>query len=263
MDKIEVSGQEHRATTIYEIPLNSRMRHFLRYEYLINEIETRLSAEHDYAVIDILRLVHSLIEINTNNDMRSEIMQHLNWQHQQLRELEKQPRVDQIFLQEKMQEKKQMLAEMEKLSIPISMYHNHYLLSTTKSHVNIIGGLASFHLPMFATWATLARNYRQADLNRWYAPFKELYKGIQNILSMTRNSQEFKAYQSETGYYMEDFSPPRNYQMIRISVNRDIFPRLSASPSRLIVYFFTASDFREPPRQVQTHIDFEMAFANL
>ena len=263
MDKIEGSRQEHKVTTIYEIPLNSRMRHFLRYEYLINEIEARFLAKQDHSVIDILRLVHSLIEINTNNDMRSEIMQHLIWQYQQLQELEDQPQVDQIFLREKIQEKKQVLEKIEGLSIPISMYHNHYLLSTTKSHVNIIGGLASFHLPMFATWATLPRDHQQAALNEWYAPFKELYKGIQNILSMTRDSQEFKAYQSETGYYMEDFAPPKTYQMIRISVNRDIFPRLSASPSRLIVYFFTASDFKEQPQQVKTRIDFEMAFANL
>ena len=263
MDGIEALKQENRTTTIYEMPLNSRMRHFLRYEYLVNEIEARFAANQDCLVIDILRLLHSLIEINTNNDMRSQIMQHLNRQHQQLRELAAQSGVNQVFLKKRIQEKKQVLTEIEALSIPITMYHNHYLLSTTKSRIGISGGLASFHLPMFATWDTLPLARRQADLNEWYAPFKELYKGIKNILSMTRNSQEFKAYQSETGYYMEDFSPPRNYQMIRISVNRDIFPRLSASPSRLIVYFFTVPDFEEQPQQVRTFINFEMAFANL
>ena len=263
MDGVETLKQENRTTMIYEMPLNGRMRHFLRYEYLVNEIEARFLAKQDCSVIDILRLLHSLIEINTNNDMRGEIMQHLNWQYQQLRELEGQPEVDQVLLEKKMQEKKQVLAEIEALSIPITMYHNHYLLSTTKSCVGIIGGLASFHLPMFATWATLPLDRRQADLKEWYAPFKDLYKGIKNILSMTRSSQEFRAYQSETGYYMEDFSPPKNYQMIRISVNRGIFPRLSASPSRLIVYFFTMPDFEEQPQQVRTFINFEMAFANL
>ena len=263
MDRIDSSEKENKPITIYEIPLNNRMRHFLRYEYLVNEIEARLASHQDCAVIDILRLLHNLIEINTNNDMRSDIMQHLNWQYQQLRELKQQSQVDQAYLEEKLEEKKQVLAEIEKLTIPITMYHNHYLLSTTKSRFNIIGGLASFHLPMFATWATLPRDIQQADLNKWYAPFKALYKGIQNILSMTRSSQEFKGYQSETGYYIEDFSPPRHYQMIRISVSRDIFPRLSASPSRLIVYFFNATDFEVRPQQVKTFIHFEMAFSNL
>ena len=263
MDKVDLSEKENKPTTIYEIPLNNRMRHFLRYEYLVNEIEARLASQQDYVVVDVLRLLHNLIEINTNNDMRSEIMQHLNWQYQQLRELEHQPQVDQTYLKKKLEEKKQVLAEIEKLTIPITMYHNHYLLSTTKSRFNITGGLASFHLPMFATWTTLPRDHQQADLNKWYAPFKALYKGIQNVLSMTRDSQEFRAYQSETGYYIEDFSPPKNYQMIRISVDRDIFPRLSASPSRLIVYFFSATDFEESPQQVKTFIRFEMAFSNL
>lgn len=263
MDINKHSGKENTPTTIYEIPLNNRIRHFLRYEYLVNEIEARLTSEEDYAVIEILRLLHNLIEINTNNDMRSEVMQYLNCQYQQLRELENQPQVDQIHLQKKIEEKRRMLTDIEKISIPITMYHNHYLLSTTKSRFNVTGGLASFHLPMFATWTTLPRSRQQADLNEWYAPFKALYKGIQSGLSMTRASQEFKAYQSETGYYMEDFSPPRNYQMIRLCLDRDIFPRLSASPSRLIVYFFKATDFQERPRQVKTFIKFEMAFCNL
>lgn len=263
MDRIDPLEKDRKSATIYEIPLSNRMRHFLRYEYLVDQIEIRLASPHDYVAIDILRLLHNLIEINTNNDMRSEIMQHLNWQYQQLRQLEDQPQVDTTHLRKKMEEKRQVLTEVEKLSIPITMYHNHYLLSTTKSRLNITGGLANFHLPMFATWATLPREYQQADLNKWYAPFKALYKGIQNILSMTRGSQEFKAYQSETGYYIEDFSPPRNYQMIRISVDRDIFPRVSVSPSRLIIYFFHATNFEERPLQVKATIRFEMACCRL
>ena len=250
-------------TTIYEVPLNSRMRHFLRYEYLINEIEIRLKSDDNYVAVDILRLLHNLIETNTHNDMRSEVMQHLNWQYQRLRELENQDQVDPAHVQKELEDKKRIIAEMDKVFIPITMYHNHHLFSTTRSRINVAGGLASFNLPILATWTTLPRSQQHAYLNEWYAPFKELYKGIQNALSMTRSSREFKTYESETGYYMEDFYPPKNYQMIRVSVDRDIFPRLSATPSRLIVYFFKASDFQDLPHQVKTYIRFEMAFCSL
>lgn len=195
--------------------------------------------------------------------MRGEVMQHLNRQYQKLRELENQSNVNQTHLAEKLEEKKRMLAEMEKINIPITMYHNHYLLSTTRPRFNIVGGLAKFHLPMFATWVTLPHSRLRADLNKWYAPFKALYKGIENALSMTRDSREFSDYESETGYYMENFANPKEYQLIRLSVGRNIFPRTSVSPSRLIVYFFHASDFQEHPQQVQDFIQFKMAFCNL
>ena len=263
MDINKHPEKEHTATTIYEIALSNRIRHFLRYEYLVNEIERRLASHEDHATIDVLRFLHNLIEINTNNDIRSEVMQQLNHQYQQLHSLGNCGQIDQLQLQEKLKEKKQVIAEIEKLSIPITMYHKHYLLSTIKSHFNISGGLAKFHLPMFATWSTLPRDQQQENINKWYVPFKKLYKGIQSSLAMTRESQELKAYQAETGYYTEDFSPPRNYQMIRLCLNRDIFPKLSVSPTRLIVYFFHVADFQQRPLQVKASIDFKMAFCYL
>ena len=263
MDIIAIPKEEDNPTTIYEIPLNSRIRHFLRYEYIINEIEMRLQSDDKHVVVDILRLLHNLIEINTHNDMRSVVMQHLNWQYQKLSELKNQDQVDSTHVQRELADKKQIISEVEKVSIPITMYHNHYLFSTTRSRINVVGGLASFNLPMFTTWITQPRSQQQVYIDKWYAPFKKLYRGVQDALSMTRSSQEFKTYESETGYYLEDFSPPKNYQMIRVAVDRDIFPRLSASPSRLIVYFFKAADFQELPPQVKTYIRFEMAFCNL
>ena len=263
MDITEIATEADKPTTIYEVPLNSRIRHFLRYEYLINEIEARLASQDNHVVVDILRLLHNLIEINTNNDMRGEVMRHLNWQYQKLRELENQPQVDQAYLKEKSEAKKRTLAEIENISIPITMYHNHHLLSTTKSRFSVTGGLANFNLPIFTTWTTLPRDRLQADLNEWYEPFKELYRGVQDALSMTRESREFATYQCETGYYAEDFPVPKNYQMIRLSVDRDIFPKTSVSPSRLIVYFFKTTDFQQSPQQVKDLIHFRMAFCNL
>ncbi|MBC6414760.1 MAG: cell division protein ZapD [Chromatiales bacterium] len=263
MDTTTNTEKKPTITTTYEFPRNSRIRHFLRYEYLINEIDARLASRQGYAIVEALRLLHQLIEINMNNDMRGEVMRNLNQQCHQLLQFKDRAEVNQTHLQKELEEKKQVMQEIEKVAIPTAMYHNHYLLSTIKSYLNISGGLANFHLPMFATWTTLPHNHQQQNLRDWYAPFKELYNGIQSSLAMTRESAEFKPHQAEAGFYTENIPPSIKCELIRLSVKRDIFPKLSVNSSRLLVHFFRTTDFQKAPEQSKASIDFKIALCNL
>lgn len=256
--------EANNQTALYEFPLNNRIRLFLRYEYLAQSIERGLTTEENSAIIETLRLLHQLIEVNTRNDIRSEIMQHLNWQRNQLYLLQKKTNVNQSSLQKMLNKQEAVLSEIEHFQLSMPMYHNHHFLNAIQHRLNTPGGLAGFNVPMFATWLERSPQRKQSDLGDWYAPFKVLNKSINSILQLTRQSQEFKEYQAESGFYTKHFSAVNPaYQLIRIAVTQNIFPEISASKSDLTIYFSLLDDLSVRPKQVKTSVNFKLALCNI
>ena len=259
---------------LYEFPLNNRMRLFLRHEYLARSVEYGLSAkgvaqEKKYrkesgTTMDTLSSLFQLIEINTHNDIRGEIMQQIGWQCNQLRVLQKNPEVNQSSLKRKLDSHERTLSEIETFKLSMPNYHNHHFFNAIKHRLSTPGGLASFSLPMFTTWLQRPPQQKQSDIESWYAPLRALHKGIRDILELSRQSQEFNDYRAETGFYKKDFSPgSAPYQLVRIAVFPNVFPEITASQSYLTIYFSLLNELHIRPKQTKNTVEFKLALCNL
>lgn len=261
---------------LYEFPLNNRIRLFLRHEYLAQSIEYGLGTEGiakgtrkedskgDGITIDTLSSLFQIIEINTRNDIRGEIMQHIGWQCDQLRLLQKKPEVNQTRLKHQLDRYQRALGEIETFKLSMPSYHNHHFFNAIKHRLSTPGGLASFNIPMFTTWLERSPQRKQSDIESWYAPFKALHKSIGDILELSRQSQEFSDCRAEAGFYKKNFSSGGAlYQLVRIAVSPDVFPEISASQSYLTIYFSLLDELHTRPKQTKHAVNFKLALCHL
>ena len=252
------------STRIYEFPLSSRLRYFLRCESLAHNLSTRIdSMDSPESCIETLRLLIELEELTKNIDLRSEIMQHLRWQIEELKKLDRIPQVNQEDLHQIIRRKEKLLLDMENFSsLPFTRQNNHFL-NSIKRRINIPGGVCSFDLPILSGWFTLPREQRLNDIRKWYEPFSNLCEGITDCLELSRSGEEFVERTTKAGYYSQEFeNPGKKYQMLRIALNGldGVYPEVSAGKPRFTIHFFILDNLAKRPQQVKDTISFKIAF---
>ncbi len=251
-------------TRICEFPLSSRIRYFLRCEYLARSLEAKIeSIDSAEACLEALRLLIELEELTKNIDLRSEIMQHLRWQIEQLKKLDSRPQVNQESLRLTTRGKEQLLLEMEHFSSHALNRQNHHFLNLVKRRISIPGGVCSFDLPILTGWFALPRERRVSDIQAWYQPFSELCQGIYDCLELSRSGGECIELTAKAGYYSQEFeNPEKKYQMLRIDLDGydGIYPEVSAGKPRFAIHFFALDDLAVRPRQVKETIRFKITF---
>lgn len=252
------------STEIYEFPLSSRIRYFLRCEYLSRSLETKInSINGPETCLEALRLLIELEELTKNIDLRSEIMQHLRWQIDELRKLNSQPQVNQEYLHRISRKKEQLLLDMEHFSSLSINRQNHHFLNSVKRRVSIPGGVCSFDLPILAGWFALPCERRINEIRKWYEPFSNLCKGVYDCLELSRSGGEYVERTAKAGYHSQEFESSENkYQMLRIDLTGcdGIYPEVSAGKPRFTIHFFTLGDLAIRPQQVKETINFKIAF---
>ena len=246
---------------IYEFPLNNRIRYFLRFEFLARNLDRCLS-NIPQSNIEALRLLFELTELTRNMDIKSEAMQHIRWQIQELQSMSNDPQVHQENLTDLVNRKEMLLTSLEQINLPVLGYQNHHFLSSVKRRFEIPGGICSFDIPMLATWRHLPAERQLRDLREWYKPFLHLSTSIYDCLELSRNCRQFSDCVAEGGYYSQNFKMPGPvYQLIRIKLdeNTGIYPEISAGRPRFTTHFFEISDLATRPKQVKSTIQFKVA----
>ena len=249
---------------IYEFPLSSRMRYFLRCESIARSLEAKIKQlDGPDTNVEALRLLFELMELTRNMDLKSETMQHIRWQIQELQKLDSLPKINRDTLHSVIAGKEQLLLSLENTARHETNQRDHHFLSAVKRRLNIPGGICSFDIPALSAWLDLPFEQRLSDIRKWHKPFADLYAGIYDCLALTRSSEKFEERTAETGYYSQTFdNPGKTYQMLRIKMDQPdgVFPEVSAGKPRFTIHFFVLGDLQGRPRQVKDTVNFQIAF---
>ena len=245
---------------IYEFPITNRARSFLRFEYLIDKVESSMNGRNNS--IETIQTLHELLELARYNDIKSELLRHIRWQEQKLLELSNDPPVNQDKLSRLVEEKQQIIKDLHEFNLPTSDYANNHFLNSTKLRLSVPGGTCSFDLPQLHAWLHFSDDAKHKELETWIKPFRRLKEALQNTLSLTRMSAEFSRETAENGHYINKSLPGKHpYCMIRIATENipEIYPEVSSGPSHFTVYFFTIETLDVRPGQTRQDVPFELA----
>jgi len=237
----------------YELPLNERIRTFMRLEHLFSQASYTLRGYSTWDSRATLSSLVNILELLARSDFKTELLKELEYLHNSLSALCNIPGVD----------LEQLTTILDQLSESLSSLHqadgqlgislrNTEIISTLLQRNTVIGGSCKFDLPAYHFWLQQPAESRIKKIEDWYAELNLVNRPIALILGILRESANPSQQCAETGFYQQSLDSNVETKLIRVSINSQLpyFAELSGGKHRFTVRFLEP---RESGRPMQTN----------
>jgi cell division protein ZapD len=244
---------------LYEYPCNERVRALLRVEFLFDRLFYFVKDPNVHHHQVCVATLFDLLEICDRTDLRGSVLQDLERQRVSLAALREHPGVDAGMLDRMLGEIQEAATELGALGRIGQELRDNEWLASLRGRVAVPGGSSQVDMPSYFSWQLKPVQVRQADLERWIAPFMPLYKGLALILRVLRDAGDVTTAVASQGAYQEMLSG-KAYQLVRVWVDAslNIFPEISANKYVIWVRFAT-QDPELKPQPVTSDVQFRIA----
>lgn len=230
--------------TIYEHPLNERIRMMMKLEHLFRQAVYYIAQENVWGSRIFVSSLLDILDLFSRGDIRTELLKELERSTENLGHLMSYPNVDHDRLGSILRALEHLIDNIHAMNTaPGTELKNDELLSTIRQRSTIPGGTCDFDLPRFNLW--LHRDYqkRYDDQKEWFASLDPIRQTIELLLKMIRGSAEFLDKQADSGNYTEQLEKSTPYQMIRVRLlsSENHFAEISGSKHRFSIRFMQPS----------------------
>lgn len=236
----------------YEQPLNEKTRSYLRLEYLYEQLNIHLDADHQH---NCFYPLFSLCELTERCDFRNDVIKDIDKQLQQLKLWLKNPDVDDGQIEQLIADLCQSRDELQHPGRFGQELKNHRFLTAVRQRFSMPGACCSFDLPQLHFWLARPFEERQQEYRRWIAQFSPLLEAISRLLVLTRGTANFTPQTAISGFYQGMSEHPLELIRVKIADHLNCFPTISGHRSRYAIHFvdFTAH------KHTDSNIDFMLA----
>lgn len=249
------------AHTVYEQPLNERMRNVLRLEYLFQGIADCLERDTIWdaraAIINMIEITDLIGRVDIKGELIKEIERHAAI----LSSLRSNPSVNQNTL-EKTLAAIEPIAQALKLNScqPGSKLRQNELVSQIKQRIAIPGGTCNFDLPAFHYWLSRSADVRTAQLEEWLQDLKIIEDATRTVLKLVRDSAVPRRVSAPAGFYQQQLDGNLPCQLVRVIIadSETVFPEISGGKHRFTVRFFRQPSTNSRPQQAPDTVWFEL-----
>ena len=239
------------SSTVYEFPLNEKVRTYLRLEQLFKQLETAKDCSEEWQFVHFFDCYFTLLELLERLDMRTDILKDIDAHEKNLRLWAQHPKIDQEALEIALQKILELKAKLKSSSkIGTGLKGERFLLSI-KQRFSIPGATCSFDLPNLHFWLKQPRDIINADMNRWISEFALIQQAIEITLSFLRERGRFAPIQAAKGFFQGVADDKNDLIRIHCSASQNYYPTLSGNKYRYAIRFMKF----EPDELGQVSID--------
>lgn len=251
--------------TLYEYPLNERIRLFLRLERAFKRFQYFRDQDNGESHVQAVGLLFDLLDLTSRNDLRTELIAELQSQTTALKTFRDSPGVSAEALERLLLEVKSTLTRLTDLGTarPGQDIRDSEWLMSVRSRIMIAGGATDFDLPSFWAWQHLPLERRQRHLDEWQSDFVPLRQALQLCLRLLRESGKPEQLDASDGSCQHSLGG-KVYQLaqIRIDETLGVVPDISANKYLLWIRF-NAFDGQSRPSPLKRALSFELTLCNL
>ena len=247
--------------TIYEFPLNERIRVFMRLEQLfeqLNHFMAGTTVSDHRAVISVLL---DILMIFSRNDLKSELLKELDRHSKSLKQIANSQGVDKekldLILKDLNSISKKLYASNGKIGLHVM---ESDLFQSISQRSSIPGGSCSFDLPAFHYWLEQDKSAQQQDLLQWTKPLENIQAAINLILGFIRQSSIPTQEVAHAGFFQLALDKLQPFQLLRVAIDSSlpIFAEISGGKHRFTIRFMSPSSDGNRPRQTQDDVHFSL-----
>ncbi len=224
------------ATTLYEHPLNERIRNYLKLEQLFTQ--TRHCSPDNIMITyhAFFGALFAIVDCLERNDIRGDLIKDLEKLEQNLLLWAKAPEIDTSAIRANLQQTATLTAQLKGNSPTWWQLKENKLLTGLKQRFSIQGGNASFDLPQLHFWLHQKPEQISGDINQWLALLQQVRDSLFLILKFLRLRSDFEKIETESGFYQDS---GEGILLLRILVaqNAQYYPCVSGNKFRYSIRF--------------------------
>ncbi len=250
-----------RERTVYEQPLNERMRTILRLEHLFGAARARIN---DGSQWDARSAIVHLIEINDllgRADIKGELIKEIERHMGVFSGLRNNPSVEPGALEEALSSLQPLVYQLKTMSCqPGNVLRHDELINQVKQRAAIPGGMCSFDLPGLHYWLHQAPHTRRAQFLDWLADLEIIESAVNTILQFVRDSTEPQLTIAPKGFFQQQLDQASGYQLVRVMMipSDALFPEISGGKHRFVIRFLAQNDTAARPQIIEHDVEFEL-----
>ncbi len=248
-------------TTLYELPLNERIRTFLRLEFLFTQAYYSIRGTSVWDSRNTIGHILDILNIMARIDLRSELVKELERQTTALNAISSQPGVDPAILEDTLIK---LRTYTEKFKAPqrvsFDKLRNNNLLKLITQRGSIPGGSCDFDIPVYHFWLTQKPEKRIEILTSWLRQLDNYRLSISIILKLLRESSINTPVTAKQGFYQQSLDTSIAYQLVRVLLPDEVnfYAEMSGGKHRFSVRFMTPVD-HDRPAPCTENIDFQLS----
>ena len=227
-------------SSIYELPLNERIRTLLRLEFLFQQARYSMRG---FSVWDSRATISAILDITnimTRIDLRSEVIKELERQSTSLLAMSNIPDVDSSILNKtlKQLENYTKILKLPKSNSGKSLINND-LLKLIRQRESIPGGSCDFDIPVYHFWLEQDAEQRIYQLESWLKELDTIRLSITIILDLLRQSAITSPLTAEQGFYQQTLDKSAPFQLVRVYLPADVdyYAEISGGKHRFSIRF--------------------------
>jgi len=248
-------------STIYELPLNERIRTLLRLESLFQQARYSMRG---YSVWDSRATISHILDIMnimSRIDLRSELVKELERQTSALIAISNRPGVDPSILEDTLNKLKTYTHNLKSAQNHSSHELNKIeLLKLIRQRDAIPGGSCDFDIPIYHFWLKQQPEQRIEILESWLGQLDNYRQAICVILNLLRESAINTPILAQQGFYQQSLDTKTPFQLIRVIVASDatFYAEMSGGKHRFSIRFMMPAN-DERPSPCSSDIEFQLS----
>lgn len=248
------------AATIYEQPLNERVRTLLRLESLFQRTHVALQDDSVWHSEVALHSLLNILELLSRSDLKSEVLKELERHQLTLSQLHNAPGVDQVRLDSTLARLEKIRQALNETTSPLGQEVRELeLVNTLMQKNSVVGGVCGFDLPLYRHWLAAPATQRQDQLVNWYQKLLPIAEAGSLLLTLLREAGDMRPCTAEGGFYQQNLDSNVPFQLLRVGIDNELhcFPEISAGKHRFTVRFMQPRR-NERPLQTDQDIPFQL-----
>ena len=224
--------------SIYEQPIDERIRKFLRLENIYMKINNHMDIDSKYDAYSTLLNISELFINLTRSEIKRDLISEIETQKVRYQEYSKLDGADRIKLNSIMEKQNAILKTLHDLEANyLNVLKNDELLQTIIKHINTSCADLDY-------WLSRDHDFRKNQINLWLELIKPIENSIFFCLDLLRKSSETVEITAKDGMYLFKMDIEKKIRLLRVTMKTDnyFFPRISVGPQRATVAFMTIDD---------------------
>ena len=244
---------------IYELPLNERLRTFMRIEFLYSRLNN-FSGSKDHW--QIRTTIHTLLEIYTilaRTDVRREVLADLDRYIIQMQRFQSMPDADNEMATNLLEDLNIIKEKMIQLGTGYlhPLRDDDYISALLHRHT-LPGGKAEFDMPRYKFWLEGDSRALKGDLDNWINVIKPICGGIEKLMWIIRESSEPIGTVATSGQYNHQIGKTAQISLIRVFLdNPSVYPEISGG-RHMIAFRFLERNSEGKFLQTDEIIEFKL-----
>ncbi len=247
--------------SIFEQPLNERMRTFLRLDFLYTQAiyhNERATPWGTRAAVDSLL---DILAILTRGDVRTDVIKELERHLALLGEYQSHPGIDASRLRTLMSNLTRLRTELGAVNANwLQPLRDSEFLAGIKHRSAIPGGTCEFDLPDYFFWLNQPSEIRIEAFGKWLILLRPICDAIAELLWLTRQNGRARSEVATGGVFNVTFDRDNPFQLLRISLPdaARLYPEISGSHYRCSLRFLEWRSLDQRPTQTERDVKFTL-----